>query len=84
MKSQERVLDDIVYERKKQDIKWGIGFTGRRDEFWYLILAEEFGEIANAILEGKTDFDIEEEILQTAAVCVSWLEFREPSEKQPK
>lgn len=69
-------------ERNRQIEKWGNEFYGRSDSFWLTILAEEFGEIANAILERKPDRDIVEEIVQTAAVCFSWLESRTPTSLQ--
>lgn len=41
--------------------------------FWYLILAEEVGEVAKDILENKP-LTMEEEIVQVAAVAIAWLE----------
>ena len=51
-------------------------FHGIPDMHWYTILAEEFGEVAKAILENEPEDALEAEIIQVAAVCVSWLEKR--------
>jgi NTP pyrophosphatase (non-canonical NTP hydrolase) len=44
----------------------------------YAVLGEEFGEVANAMLEasfGKADAEnIRRELIQVAAVAVAWLE----------
>lgn len=76
MMSYVEAIDLIRQERNRQNRKWGVFFPRRPDEKWFTILAEEFGEIANAMLEHKTDDEIEAEIIQVAAVCVSWLQFR--------
>ena len=49
------------------------------DSDWHLILSEEVGEVAQAILEGtrlemEDLIKIEGEIVQVAAVAVAWLE----------
>jgi NTP pyrophosphatase (non-canonical NTP hydrolase) len=75
MTERKSVYDNIRDERKRQDAKWGTDFAGRTDERWLAILAEEFGEIAEAMLRNN-DVDVIMEIIQTAAVCVSWLEHR--------
>lgn len=55
----------VNQERKAQDAKWGE--QNHQPPFWYVILGEEVGEIAEAILEwGKKD--LETEIIQAAAV----------------
>ena len=82
MTSQETVFAAIRGERLRQDTKWGTDFKGRTDEKWLTILAEEFGEVAEAMLRDD-DYDIEEELIQVAAVCVSWLEYRTPRAEQP-
>jgi len=68
-------------ERDRQDAKWGRDFEGRSDAFWLTILAEEFGEVANAILEHDEE-NVVVELVQVAAVVFSWLEFRTPSAEQ--
>ena len=78
-------FDDIVAliktERRRQDAKWGVNFQGRSDAFWLTILAEEFGEVANAILEHQEEHTAEE-LVQVAAVVFSWLEFRTAVDQQ--
>lgn len=75
------VLELIRIERAKQDIKWGE--QNHTDLYWLAIVAEEFGELSKAIVEMYADNahrekDWTEEIIleaiQTAAVCVVWVE----------
>lgn len=54
-----------------QDKKWGE--QNHRDSTWLAILSEEVGEAAKAILEGK---NLDEEVVQIAAVAVAWEESR--------
>ena len=64
-------VEQIKEERIRQNGKWGWQqWDGYK---WLTILAEEFGEIANAILEHDHD-GIEKEIIQTAAVCCAMYE----------
>lgn len=73
----------ILMERIKQDSK----FKGQEhsDKDWFLILAEEFGEISNALtiayvepvnsdLVNPALQNMEYEIVQVAAVALAWLE----------
>ncbi len=68
------ILLDISEERFQQDIKWGQDFDGRHHAYWLTILTEEIGEAARAILEHDL-VNLREELVQSAAVIVSWLEF---------
>ena len=68
----EEILDLIREERRKQDEKWG-GKNFLNDYSAMTILTEEIGEVAHAILE-KDFKNMEEELVQVAAVCVKWLE----------
>lgn len=70
------LLNQLVAERKQQDAKWGREFPDRTDADWLTILAEEVGESARAILTGDQE-NLVVEIMQCAAVCISWLEFRQ-------
>ena len=69
-------LNEINTERNNQEAKWGE--QHHEEVTWYVILGEEFGEIGKAInekrLEKGTAKEIKKEIIQTAAVCVAWLE----------
>lgn len=53
-------------------MKWG-NQRAHTDFKWLAILMEEVGEVAKAILEHDLD-NVEEEIIQVAAVAVCWLE----------
>jgi len=69
------VLNLIDDEREAQDAKWGVQ-DQHNDDQWYRILAEEFGEIAKALNDKEPEAALEAEIIQTAAVCVAWIEAR--------
>ena len=77
MSSRERVLDHIRAERERQISKHG---DHRRDAgTWALILNEETGEVARAVLEcnqlvQRDHQALYEELVQTAAVAVAWAE----------
>jgi NTP pyrophosphatase (non-canonical NTP hydrolase) len=69
------VFEEIDSERDRQDVKWG-GLPGvqRRDDHTYAaVLGEEFGEVCKAWLERDTAA-LREELIQTAAVAVAWIE----------
>ena len=64
----------VESELNHQRLKWN-----RQDGDWpsdpgkkFLILGEEVGEIANSVLEGDLD-NVQTELAQVAAVCISWL-----------
>ena len=76
-----RIIGKAVAERKRQDAKWGRSFPGRTDDRWLTIATEELGECANAILS-HDEADLTTEIIQLAAVCLSWLELRVPRSEQ--
>jgi NTP pyrophosphatase (non-canonical NTP hydrolase) len=82
MSYREQVLDLIRDERERQDRKWGADRNLHILE-WLAILAEEFGEISEQVVElhaGAGDLEaLKKELVQTAAVAVSWLEARERS-----
>ena len=65
----EALIRIIYEERNRQDIKWGE--QHHTNLFWLGILIEEIGEIAKAILENG---DIFEELIQSIAVCIAWIE----------
>ncbi len=70
LKNEQKVFELIVAERQHQDEKWPI--TDHPPEKWLTILVEEVGEVAKAILENDPALVLE--LVQTAAVCVRWLE----------
>jgi NTP pyrophosphatase (non-canonical NTP hydrolase) len=71
------IMGDVLEERRDQHEKWG-----QQDHnyfFWQAILVEEVGEVAKALLSAATspimpDENLEEELLQVAAVAVAWIE----------
>lgn len=76
------VLEDVRDERHAQDEKWGE--QNHALPIWHLVLAEEVGEVAEAILEGRASGnysrerhiqDIREELVQVAAVAVAVIEY---------
>lgn len=70
------IYRDVDRERDRQDDKWGWpndGMAGADQHKKVSILAEEFGEVARAVLEGDLE-NLAEELVQVAAVCVAWLE----------
>lgn len=73
------VLAMVEAERVKQDKKWGE--QNHENVWWAAILGEEVGELAQAILHdrfgGKARGTTKAELIQVAAVAVSWLEAME-------
>lgn len=68
------IMRDLANERDRQDAKWGE--QNHDDKTWLPILAEEFGEVARAMLQqdGDKSGDLADELVQVAAVAVAWLE----------
>ena len=76
------VFAAITAERKRQWAKWGrihewghgdCSSPGMAPEIKMTVLAEEFGEVARAVLDRKPG-DLRTELIQVAAVAVAWLE----------
>lgn len=68
------VFKDIQDERTRQNEKWGV--QNHDDSEWMLILMEEVGEVANALLSNDPAEHIETELIQCAAVIAAWVECR--------
>lgn len=79
----DQILDAVVRERNQQDKKWDI--QNHTVLKWQTILAEEAGEVAKVCNEihptgtrsthlYANKHALQEELIQTAAVCVAWLE----------
>lgn len=78
------IFGDIVFERIRQESKWGA--QEHFGDKWFRILGEEFGEIARDLNElgalpieneaGQLKYltNLRQEIIQTSAVCVAWLD----------
>ena len=76
---QQAIMDMILAERECQDRKWGIQY--HKNPIWLAIAMEELGEVAKAIIQGhEAKENLKEEIVQTAAVLVAWLEMIEEQE----
>lgn len=73
--------EQILEERHNQDTKFGwlesptSGMANGSDDRRMSILVEEVGEVAHAINE-HDDANLEEELIQVAAVAVAWLQAR--------
>lgn len=76
-------LQDVIDERNRQDYKWGE--QNHAPEWWLAILGEEYGELAQAILETHFDANpdgsphggisnIRKEAVQCAAVALALVE----------
>lgn len=73
------ILADVFKERLKQDKKWGE--QNHESLYWLGIVTEELGESAKAVIEHKDWSIIREELIQTAACLVSWIESVERQSK---
>lgn len=80
------VLSEVSAERERQEKLKGVKFDHScADTDWHdtrklTVLAEEFGEVAHIVCD-SIDPDnpinyhkLKEELIQTAAVCVAWIE----------
>ena len=75
MKVKKSVFQDMTdIERQYQVKKWGV--QHHTDEKWGMILLEEVGELAKAVLE-KNESNILTEMVQVAAVLETWVTSRE-------
>jgi hypothetical protein len=63
------LLTDIMIERKRQD--WMHEFP---ENIRMAVLAEEVGEVASSLQSRKNE-DLENELIQVAAVAIRWVEF---------
>lgn len=69
------IYTDIVAERNRQNNLFprDVPFWRDNNHIKLAVLAEEFGEVARAVLEEDYE-NLRDELIQTAAVCVKWLE----------
>lgn len=71
-----RILTQVLDERMRQDQKWGQ--QNHSPEGWMIILVEEIGEASKSICDfyfkKKPYEDIRKELVQSAAVCVAFIE----------
>jgi len=64
-------IGNLIYERDRQDGKWGE--QNHSPEKWIVILIEECGEAAKAILE-KESYQYRDELIHVAAVAIAAVE----------
>lgn len=67
----ELVFRKVTAERDRQTKKWGR--QKHSNATWNLILNEEVGEVAKAILE-REEGGVTKKLIQVIAVAVAWLE----------
>lgn len=65
------ILESISKERERQDELYG-EIRKFSAPSWYTILGEEYGEVGRGIM--RNELNLKEELIQTAAVIVAWLE----------
>ena len=82
MNSLAQAMKDLLDERVRQVAWWGVE-VGKPDAAFHLVLAEEVGEAARAVLAIDPDATPEDlnrlealygEVVQAAAVSIAWLE----------
>lgn len=66
----DRFLPLLLLERERQEELHGEANQNNSWDRWLTILGEEFGEVCKANLEKNIE-DMEEELIQVAAVCFS-------------
>ena len=78
MMSPEDTIGYVLDEFHRQRTLWGDSkdLAPRDPGTWLAILTEEVGEAAKAIItpDSEPDGDLITELVQIAAVCVSWLD----------
>ena len=80
----QQLLDSVRMERARQDKKWGRDFPKRTHSQWLAIVVEEIGEASKEINQRdevntqearqEHDYKMRKEVIEAAAVCLSWLE----------
>lgn len=72
-----KALSDVIVEMNSQDAKWGAD-RNQHPFLWHVILSEEVGEVAQAILHdefgGSHAGTAREELVQVAAVALQIIE----------
>ena len=71
-------LQSVMQEMNAQDQKWGAD-RDQQLRVWHLILSEEVGEFAQAILhyefDGEKKYGLRKEAVQVAAVALQIIEY---------
>jgi|TARA_Y100000817_G_C16515266_1_gene393064 hypothetical protein len=66
------ITEQVLSERESQEKQWGEQLD-HTDEYWTVILGEEFGEVAREVYE-KNTAKLYNELIQCGAVCMAWAE----------
>ena len=66
------VTEQFLAERESQEDKWGEQMY-HTDEYWTVILAEEFGEVAKEVYEENPSV-LYNGLVRCGAVCMAWAE----------
>jgi len=80
------ISDRISEEMNRQDKKWGPQ-QNLTEERWHLFISEEVGEVAKAINDKEPKRNLVMELIQTAALCIQFVEriesgaIKEPTEE---
>ena len=75
--AQKLFLRQLVDERKRQDEKWGQNIVDR--DRMVVVLLEEVGEVARALLDGDVS-NLSTELIQVGAVCSKFYEMIQATE----
>lgn len=80
-----RIYQMIDFERDRQEVKWNrphrwghgsCASTAVPDPVKAMVLTEKVGEVMRAVLDGEdaAEYELRDELVQVAAVCIAWLE----------
>ena len=75
------VAHESVEEGCRQVEKWGLQHHDHG--YWLGILGEEFGEVAKAWIEEAPTEELRKELIQTAAVALSWVDCIDRGHQNP-
>ena len=73
--------NEVSEEGCRQVEKWGLQHHDHG--YWLGILGEEFGEVAKAWIEGAPPEEIRKELIQVAAVAMSWADCIDRNHQNP-
>lgn len=68
---------DIVQETIKLKEQHRETWRSEPDSYWFARLVQEVGELGSSLV-GDHDDPAEWELMQIAAICLNWLEARDP------
>lgn len=71
--TQDAILTSVLEERQRQDDKFGASPRSLHSSVWILVLMEELGEVARAVLQGDST-NYRDELIQVTACGMAALE----------